>query len=461
MISPSLLNNKHLLWRAGFGPGINQLEDLHKKDIKSLMNDLFKEETFLYVNYDTPDIAETGDYMMNDQTPAEKKKEMQRISRQQNEELNLNFLDKMVNSKEQMREKMAFFWHGHFASRVVNPKFNRQILNVIRKNALGNFKDLLFEVSQAPAMLNFLNNQQNKKDHPNENFAREVMELFTMGRGNYTEKDIREGARAFTGWGSDKEGNFKERKNLHDEGSKTFLGKTGNFTGTDVLNIILEEKATAKFITTKIYKFFVNENVDENIVKSLSESFYQSGYDIKKLMMDIFSGSWFDDKKNIGSRIKSPIELMAGIMRSLPMNIQNPENLIVYQKLLGQMLLYPPNVSGWPNGKSWIDSSTLMLRLQIPQIWSGLRPLDYRPKEDDDLDMGLKNNTNFLTKSFKNPNITIDWSRVEKIFNGKNVEDYLIQSSKSLDMNSVKNFSDNSVKMNVINLMSTPEYQLM
>jgi len=461
MISPSLLNNKHLLWRAGFGPGINQLEDLHKKDIKSLMNDLFKEETFLYVNYDTPDIAETGDYMMNDQTPAEKKKEMQRISRQQNEELNLNFLDKMVNSKEQMREKMAFFWHGHFASRVVNPKFNRQILNVIRKNALGNFKDLLFEVSQAPAMLNFLNNQQNKKDHPNENFAREVMELFTMGRGNYTEKDIREGARAFTGWGSDKEGNFKERKNLHDEGSKTFLGKTGNFTGTDVLNIILEQKATAKFITTKIYKFFVNENVDENIVKSLSESFYQSGYDIKKLMMDIFSSSWFYDKKNIGSRIKSPIELMAGIMRSLPMNIQNPENLIVYQKLLGQMLLYPPNVSGWPNGKSWIDSSTLMLRLQIPQIWSSLRPLDYRPKEDDDLDMGLKNNTNSLTKSFKNPNITIDWSRVEKIFNGKNVEDYLIQSSKSLDMNSVKNFSDNSVKMNVINLMSTPEYQLM
>lgn len=460
MTLPSLTNNKHLLWRAGFGAGINQFEDLHKKDIKGLINDLFKEETFLFINYDTPDIAENVDYM-NDKAPAEKKKEMQRINREQNEELNLNFLDKMVNSKEQMREKMAFFWHGHFASRVVNPKFNRQILNVIRKNALGNFKDLLFEVSQAPAMLNFLNNQQNKKDHPNENFAREVMELFTMGRGNYTEKDIREGARAFTGWGFDKEGNFVERQKQHDEGTKTFLGKTGNFTGTDALNIILEQKATSKFITTKIYKFFVNENVDEVIVNKLSESFYQSGYDIKKLMKDIFSSSWFYDQKNIGNRIKSPIELMAGMMRTLPMNIQNPENLIVYQKLLGQMLLYPPNVAGWPNGKSWIDSSTLMLRLQVPQIWSGLRPLDYRPKEDDDLDMGLKNNTNTLTKSFKNPNITIDWARVEKIFNGKNVEDYLIQNSKSLDMNSVKSFSDNSVKMNVINLMSTPEYQLM
>ncbi|SIQ88603.1 Protein of unknown function [Chryseobacterium sp. RU37D] len=459
MSSTSLINNKHLLWRAGFGAGISQLENLADTDIKILINELFSEKTFAYINYDTPDV-EAIDYM-NDKTPAERKKEIQKINREQNLELNLNFLDKMVNSKEQMKEKMAFFWHGHFASRVQNPKFNRQILNVIRKNALGNFKDLLFEVSQAPAMLNFLNNQQNKKNHPNENFAREVMELFTMGRGNYTEKDIREAARAFTGWGFDKEGNFVERQKQHDEGTKIFLGKTGNFTGSDILNIILEQKPTAKFITSKIYRFFVNENIDENIVNKLSESFYQSNYDIKKLMTNIFSSSWFYDKKNIGNRVKAPVELMAGIMRTLPMNIQNPENLIVYQKLLGQMLLYPPNVAGWPNGKSWIDSSTLMLRLQIPQIWSGLRPLEYTPRPDDDIDMGMKSRETALNKTFKNPNITIDWARVEKIFAGKNIEDYLIQNPKSLDMNSVKSFSDNSVKMNIINLMSTPEYQLM
>ncbi|MEI7487583.1 MAG: DUF1800 family protein [Chryseobacterium sp.] len=249
MMLSSLLNNKHLLWRAGFGAGINQFEDLKNKDIKTLLKDLFKEENFVEVTYETPDV-ETIDYM-TDKSPAEKKKEIQRINREQNNELNLNFLNKMINSNEQLREKMAFFWHGHFASRVQNPKFNRQLLNIIRKNALGNFKDLLFEVSQAPAMLNFLNNQQNKKDHPNENFAREVMELFTMGRGNYTEKDIREGARAFTGWGYDKEGNFAERKKLHDEDTKTFLGKTGNFTGTDALNIILEQKATANLLLLK------------------------------------------------------------------------------------------------------------------------------------------------------------------------------------------------------------------
>ncbi|PWN66536.1 DUF1800 domain-containing protein [Chryseobacterium oncorhynchi] len=459
-MADSLLKNKHLLWRAGFGIGIHQIDDLKNKNIKTLMNELFKEDSFSEVTYDTPDIDSTADYM-NSTAPAEKKKEMQRINREQNNELNLNFLDKIVNSKEQMREKMAFFWHGHFASRVVNPKFNQQLLNTIRKNALGNFKELLFEVSQSPAMLNFLNNQQNKKDHPNENFAREVMELFTMGRGNYTEKDVREGARAFTGWSYDKEGNFKERKNQHDEGTKTFLGKTGNFDGSDALHIILEQKATAQFITTKIYKFFVNENVDHDIINKLSSNFYSSGYDIKKLMTEIFSSSWFYDQKNIGNRIKSPVELMAGMMRILPMKIQNPENLIVYQKLLGQMLLYPPNVSGWPNGKSWIDSSTLMLRLQIPQIWSGLRPLEYSPRQDDDIDMGMKSKENALNKSFKNPNIIIDWDRLDKIFAHKNCEDYLIQNAQSLDMNTVNNFSDKSLKMNIINLMSTPEYQLM
>ncbi|BAP30532.1 uncharacterized protein CHSO_1495 [Chryseobacterium sp. StRB126] len=459
-MADSLLKNKHLLWRAGFGVGINQIDDLKNKNSKTLIHELFKEDSFTEITYDTPDIDPTAD-MMNTTAPAEKKKEMQKIYRAQNEELNLNFLDKMVNSKEQMREKMAFFWHGHFASRVLNPKFNRQLLNTIRKNALGNFKDLLFEVSQSPAMLNFLNNQQNKKDHPNENFAREVMELFTMGRGNYTEKDVREGARAFTGWSYDKEGNFQERKNQHDEGTKTFLGKTGNFTGSDALNTILEQKATAKFITAKIYQFFVNENVDQNIVNALSTSFYNSGYDIKKLMTDIFSSSWFYDQKNIGNRIKSPIELMAGMMRILPMQIQNPENLIVYQKLLGQMLLYPPNVAGWPNGRAWIDSSTLMLRLQVPQIWSGLRPLEYSPRQDDDIDMGMKSKETALNKSFKNPNITIDWNRVDQIFARKNCEDYLIQNPRSLDMNTVNNFSDKSTKMTIINLMSTPEYQLM
>lgn len=454
----SFINNKHLLWRAGFGPGIEHVDDLKNKNIKTILKEVFSQETFFPVLYETADI-EPIEY--NDpKATATQKREIQKVNQKQNNELNLNFLKKMTTSNEQLREKMAFFWHGHFATRINNPKFNQQLLNVIREKSLGNFKDLLFEVSRSPSMLNFLNNQQNKKGHPNENFAREVMELFTMGRGNYTEKDIREAARAFTGWGYDKEGNFLERKKQHDEGTKTFLGKTGNFTGDDVLNIIVEQKATAEFITTKIYTFFVNEKPDLQIIKNLSENFYQSGYDIKKLMNEIFTSSWFYDKKNIGNRIKSPTELFAGMMRMLPMHIQNPENISVYQKLLGQMLLYPPNVSGWPNGKSWIDSSTLMLRLQIPQIWSGLRPMEYSAKEDDDMDMGMKSRE-ALNKSFKNPNIIIDWNKVDKALTNKKAEDYLIVNPDSLDMNTVNQFSDQSVKMNIINLMSTPEYQLM
>ncbi len=454
----NFLHNKHLLWRAGFGPGIQQIDHLKNEPITGILKQVFEEETFSPIIYQTPDIeqVEYNDPKAN----AVKRREIQKVNQKQNNELNLNFLKKMTTSSEQLREKMAFFWHGHFATRINNPKFNQQLLNVIREKSLSTFKDLLFEVSRSPSMLQFLNNQQNKKDHPNENFAREVMELFTMGRGNYTEKDIREAARAFTGWGYDKEGNFIQRKKQHDEGSKTFLGKTGNFTGDDVLNIILEQKATAEFITTKIFTFFVNEKPDLKIIKKLSENFYESGYDIKKLMTEIFSSTWFYDKKNIGNRIKSPTELLAGMMRMLPMEIQNPENITVYQKLLGQMLLYPPNVAGWPNGKSWIDSSTLMLRLQIPQIWSALRPMEYSAKEDDDMDMGMKSRE-ALNKSFKSPNITIDWAKVEKVFAAKKAEDYLIVNSDSLDMNTVQQFSDQSIKMNIINLMSTPEYQLM
>jgi uncharacterized protein (DUF1800 family) len=205
----------------------------------------------------------------------------------------------MISDEAQLREKMTFFWTGIFATRNVVSRFNLQLLNIIKENALGSFGDLLLAVSQSPTMLQFLNNQQNKKDHPNENFAREVMELFTMGRENYTEKDIKEAARAFTGWSFTPEGNFIMRPRLHDFGSKTFLGKTGNFDGTEILKIILEQKATAKYIAKRIYQFFVNEKTDENLVNELAEKFYQSNYDIKTILNEIFTSKWFFDEKNI------------------------------------------------------------------------------------------------------------------------------------------------------------------
>src|SRR4030095_12734086 len=187
--------------------------------------------------------------------------------------LNLAWLNEMIHSAAQLREKMSLFWHGHFASRNLNILYQQQLLDAIRRNALGNFGDMLREVSKSAAMINFLNNNQNKKDHPNENFAREVMELFTMGRGNYTEQDVKEAARAFTGWGANIKGEFVFRKGQHDSGAKTILGKTGNFNGEDVLNIILDKPATAYFISYKVYKYFVNENADMEKVEWLGDRF--------------------------------------------------------------------------------------------------------------------------------------------------------------------------------------------
>lgn len=156
---------------------------------------------------------------------------------------------------------------------------------------------MLKEISKSAAMLNFLNNQQNKKDHPNENFAREVMELFTLGRGNYTEHDVKEAARAFTGWSSNVKGEYVFRRFQHDFGSKTVLGKTGNFDGGEVLDILLDQKATAKYITRKIYKFFVNEQIDEAKVEWLADRFHKNDYEITPLLEDIFTSDWFYEEK--------------------------------------------------------------------------------------------------------------------------------------------------------------------
>lgn len=445
------------MFRAGFGPRSDEMRELTHASTPKIWRELKKDKDFIPITFETPSVD--SELQRISKLDAEQKKKVNKENTAQNYELNLSFLNAMAQSEDQLREKMAFFWHGHFATRVTRSVLNQQMLNILRENALGSFKDLLFAISKAPAMLQFLNNRQNKKGHPNENFAREVMELFTMGRGNYTEDDIREAARAYTGWNFDEDANFVFRKNQHDEGIKTFLGHTGNFTGDDILNIILEQKATPRFITTKIYKFFVNDQPDEEIINHLSSVFYESGYDIKKLMETIFTSSWFYEDKNIGAKIKSPIELMAGMMRILPIQNGNPQNLINYQRLLGQMLLFPPNVAGWPMGKAWIDSSTLLLRMQLPQIWSGLQPLDRRLRSDDDLDGGIRSNP-FFTKSTKRAKIVIDWDVVERNLSSQNIADALLQKPLTIAPDQMNLFSDSTVRSWIINIMSTPEYQL-
>ena len=477
------LKNQHLLWRAAFGPmaeNAASLDDLsHKKLWELLLKTSAKQPDKIDVASGTLDGLVKGvqDIAQMQKFTPEQKRVMAKQSREDIKSLNLHWLAVMTNSEAQFREKMGLFWHGHFACRVINIFYQQQLLHIVRTNAFGNFGELLKAVSKSPAMLQFLNNQQNRKQRPNENFAREVMELFTLGRGNYTENDVKEAARAFTGWGFNLQGEFVIRANQHDEGSKTFLGKTGNFNGDDIIDILLDQKQTALFITKKIYRYFVNEKMDGSKVQWLAKRFYENGYNIKKLMEDIFTSDWFYDEKNIGTKIKSPVELLVGIERLLPMELKNDSARLLFQRALGQVLFYPPNVAGWPGGKSWIDSSTLMLRLRIPQILTANETINIRPKSDDDVMMGQVTETKAMLQKTagygsKNSSAVVDWQMTAKIFEQVSRENLLpkisetvLQTKTRVSNNLLVKYLNNEsrenyIKSAVINLMSTPEYQL-
>jgi uncharacterized protein (DUF1800 family) len=486
---PDLVKNQHLLWRAGMGPAASQLSELKETKPALLYKALQKTAAQRPAPIDTAD-EYLKNLLQNYQEEGLRKKVPDRMDRkllQQKQResiknLNLAWIAQMINGEAPLREKMALFWHGHFASRNVNVFFQQDLLQVIRENALGSFKTLLQGVSKSAAMLNFLNNNQNRKGHPNENFAREVMELFTMGRGNYTEKDVKEAARAFTGWGANFKGEFQFRKFQHDEGSKTVLGKTGNFNGDDVLNLLLEHKQTAHFITQKIYKYFVNEIPDPAKIDELSNRFYNSNYDISKLMEDIFTSDWFYKEENIGVKIKSPIELIVGIQRMLPMEVEHPETFLLIQRVLGQVLFYPPNVAGWPGGTTWIDSSTLMMRMRLPQLISDNDQMNVRPKIDDDQMMGraedaqMEANTAKRNRGYGNIGkpikAQINWESYTKNFDNIPREKLLpvichtlIQTKSTVSPDIIKNYVDDSsketfIKTATLQLMSTPEYQM-
>ena len=452
----NFLHNKHLLARAGFGIHHNDIEKLKTASHKTLYQQLKSVSDYKpigitayqlsYPQYQ--EMAKSGD-----------KKPVNLYNKNHNAAIGKAWQDLMINSQSQLREKMALFWHGHFATRIQQSLFNLDIINILRKNALGSFRELVFEVSKSPAMLTFLNNQQNKKAKPNENFARELMELFTLGRGKlYSEKDIKESARAFTGWSYDENGEFHENLKQHDAGEKEFLGKRGNFTGRDIMNMILEKPECAEFITTKIYKYLVNETPDDQLIKSLSQKFYGSDYDILTLLDEIFLSSWFYSEKNIGARVKSPIDLIVGIRRIMPMDTKDGNTIYNFERLLGQQLLQPPNVAGWPSGTAWIDSSTLLLRMKIPSVMASYKTLDVEPKPNDDVNMGK--NENKVVVNSNQHKIIIHWESISRVLD-EDLFSLLLPNPTEKLRNTINQFNtEKSRKHLMISIMSTPEYQL-
>ena len=348
---------KHLLARTSFG----QFRSDDFSDLNEAVNTILTAKS----NFNLPtDNTVQVKQKMKDFSRQEKKL----IKRQNKEQLvfhNVDWINEMAKTKAALHEKMVFFWHNHFAVNTKSPKAAALHNNTLRKYAMGKFGDLLHAIAKDPAMLLFLNNQQNKKNAPNENFARELMELYTIGKGNYTENDIKEAARAFTGWKTNLEGEFVKVKKQHDYNSKSFMGQDGNFDGEDVIDILLEKKETAIFLTKKFYRFFVNEQLDEPIIQEWAEVYYQSGYNTGELIKTIFTSSHFYEQRNRGNKIKSPVEYLLFLMNDFGFEFTNPAASVGIQKILGQVLLDPPNVSGWRSGREWIDSSSLLYRLNL------------------------------------------------------------------------------------------------
>jgi len=453
---------KHLYGRAGFGLSPTEWQQRQKWTVQQAIDELFAKAKNAKP-IPVPEVPINSE--LRKEMDKQDLRQLIKEQRQQVGQIGVDWLRRMANPAESaLLERMSFFWHGHFATQIKAGKPAALQLNVLRRHALGNFRELVLAIAKDPAMIRFLNNQQNKKDSPNENFARELLELFTIGRGHYTEKDVKEAARAFTGWSSTLTGEYVFRERQHDFGQKTFFGKTGNFNGEDILDLILQKRETAAFITKKIYRYFVNEQVDEAIVKDLANQFYKNDYHIGKLMRSIFESDWFYQEKNVGAKIKSPVDFLAGTMRILEADFQNPQSLVFLQRALGQMLFNPPNVAGWPGGKNWIDNSTLLLRLNFVPNLVNRTELTLRLKEQaeepetDNAGRKLNASLNLepLNTLIGNKN---DAAKLETLTT------YLLQTQPSVSQAELLKMYQQSgktdfVKTGTTMLMALPEYQV-
>jgi uncharacterized protein (DUF1800 family) len=273
--------------------------------------------------------------------------------------------ERMLDTNRPLQEKMALFWHGHFATAQNKVRDYRKMLGQIdlfERHATGNFGDLLVAIAKDPGMLYYLDAGVNVKGAANENFAREVMELFTMGVGNYTEKDVREGARAFTGWNFDNL-DFVVNAAKHDDASKTFLGRTGNFDGVEVLGIILEQPVTAEYIAGKIYRFFGRDDLSEALQAELGAVFRDNDYEVRPLLTAIFLSRDFYSEATYGAHIKGPVEHVVTMLKQLGAeDVPGVPDFNSTTVALGQHLLNPPSVAGWAQGQSWITPALLQER---------------------------------------------------------------------------------------------------
>ena len=364
----SLSESAHLLRRTIIGPTIEEINSLSAYNTNDVVD---------YLLRDIPSPSPPGEWV-NYPIPNYQNYTNEQIDSLfmswENQQIELEYwwVDNLFYHSTNITELMTLFWHDHFATSaelIIYPPAMYHQNKVLRDNALGNFKDLVTSITFDPAMMIWLDNNQNSIGSINENFARELLELFTLGEGNYTQTDVVEAARALTGYYTDGLNIFFV-PSLFDDEEKTFLGQTGNFDAYDIIDIIFEQEQTAYFISEKIYKYFIYEQPDEIIIQELADILIENNYDIKPLMDELLNSEHFFDENFYGSKYKDPVTHSIGSLRQLYIDINQSidfpytlhEMLRYVQFLGGQRLFYPPDVSGWPGYRNWINTYTLPWR---------------------------------------------------------------------------------------------------
>ncbi len=372
----------HLLRRAGFGGSpadVERIASMSARDaVDSFINFATKSSLAARPALEDPPVPPRGLYrgfmqgMAADNATVDARKAFQmqnnRTRRENLIAMQQWWLGRMIASPAPLQEKMTLFWHGHFTSSPEKQTTAQELFmqnQIFREYALGNVRELTLHVSQDPAMLRYLDNNVNVKAHPNENYARELMELFTLGIGNYTEQDIRESARALTGWtfrkNPDGTGSFYDNRGVHDDGTKTFLGQSGNFTGNDVITIIFQQPAAAKWFATKLLSFFVYMEPEPALVNQVAALIARNNFEMKPVMSALLRSNVFFSDRAYRALVKSPVEFVVGTHQLFGIPEVAPVELATL-RAMGQVLFYPPNVKGWDGGAAWLSSATILTR---------------------------------------------------------------------------------------------------
>jgi len=364
----------HLLNRAGFGGTPDEIQRLvalgPAKAVSSLVDVERIPDPTPNPSWARPDPERLQRLAALRQASPEQRQQMQREEQQLQRERLLElrgwWLERMAKGPRPLQEKMTLFWHRHFATsfqKVRDAYYMWRQNDLFRRFGLGNWTRLLVEVGKDPAMLIWLDQAQSRRQHPNENFARELMELFTLGEGHYTEKDVTEAARALTGWSLNRQTQeFVYRRAFHDNGVKTILGRTGNFDGDDVIRILVAQPQAALFITAKLWTFFAGESPSPELNQALADVFRRNGNEFKPLLRALFLSEEFYSPHLIRQQVKSPVQWLAGSVRMLERDLPPAQVCANLLRTLGQDLFAPPNVKGWDEGFAWISTSTLLAR---------------------------------------------------------------------------------------------------